>query len=143
MRLPAALLTCALALPAIAVAQQSTPPDTADPNLFLEEMTGARAMAWVKQENEKTAAVLEKDPRYASILKAAVTMASAKDRLPYVEFLGDSSNFWRDENCAGSGGATLASPHGLVAMDGSLTSTRAGGEGESHGASLCSPAIVV
>lgn len=98
MRLPAALLACALALPAMAVAQQSTPPDTADPNLFLEEMTGARAMAWVKQENEKTAAVLEKDPRYASILKAAVTMASAKDRLPYVEFLGGQLyNFWRDE----------------------------------------------
>ena len=98
MRLSAALLACALALPAMAVAQQSTPPDTADPNLFLEEMTGARAMAWVKQENAKTVAVLEKDPRYASIFKAAVAMASAKDRIPYVQFIGGQLyNFWRDE----------------------------------------------
>lgn len=98
MRLVNTLLACALALPAIASAQQSTPPDTADPNLFLEEMTGARAMAWVQRENEKTVAILEKDPRYASIFKAAVAMASAKDRIPYVEFLGGQLyNFWRDE----------------------------------------------
>jgi len=98
MRLPATLLACALLVPTLVVAQQSTPPDTVDPNLFLEEMTGARAMAWVKVENEKTAAVLEKDPRFASIFKAAVTMASAKDRLAYVQFMaGQLYNFWRDE----------------------------------------------
>lgn len=98
MRFRTTLLACALALPASAIAQQSTPPDTADPNLFLEEMTGARAMAWVKQENEKTVAVLEKDPRFASIFKAAKTMAAAKDRIPYVQFLnGQLYNFWRDE----------------------------------------------
>ncbi|MFN8668873.1 MAG: prolyl oligopeptidase family serine peptidase, partial [Gemmatimonadaceae bacterium] len=98
MRFVTTLLACALAFPAIAAAQQSTPPDTVDPNLFLEEMTGARAMAWVKRENEKTAAVLEKDPRFASIFSAAKTMAAAKDRIPYVQFLnGALYNFWRDE----------------------------------------------
>jgi prolyl oligopeptidase len=60
-------------------------------------MNGARAMAWVKAENAKTAAVLEKDPRWESIYQAALAMAQAKDRLPYVSYLGgELYNFWQD-----------------------------------------------
>jgi prolyl oligopeptidase len=90
------LLACCAVLPAGAFAQ-ATKADTTDPYLWLEEMNGARAMAWVKAENTKTAAVLEKDPRWESIYQAALAMAQAKDRLPYVSYLsGELYNFWQD-----------------------------------------------
>jgi prolyl oligopeptidase len=54
-------------------------------------------MAWVNAENAKTTAVLEKDPRWESIYKSALTMAQAKDRLPYVSYIGgELYNFWQD-----------------------------------------------
>lgn len=94
-RLVAAVLVVA---PALLSAQVRPVADTTDPNLFLEEMTGARAMAWVNAENAKTLAVLEKDPRYAGIFGAAKAMAAATDRLPGVRYIGGLLyNFWQDE----------------------------------------------
>jgi prolyl oligopeptidase len=90
------LACCAAFLPTLASAQ-ATKADTTDPYIWLEEMHGARAMAWVNAENAKTTAVLEKDPRFDGIYKAALTMAQAKDRLPYVSYTGGALyNFWRD-----------------------------------------------
>ncbi len=85
-----------LAAPLVAAAQAGKP-DTTDNFRWLEEMHGTRAMAWVNTENAKTAAVLEKDPRYAGIYQSALAMAQAKDRIPYVRFLsGQLYNFWQD-----------------------------------------------
>jgi prolyl oligopeptidase len=90
------LACCAALLPARAFAQ-ATKADTTDAYLWLEDVHGARAMAWVNAENAKTTAVLEKDPRWESIYNAALTMAQAKDRLPYVSFIGgELYNFWQD-----------------------------------------------
>src|ERR1035437_4313328 len=51
----------------------------------------------MKAENANSAAVLEKDPRFAGIYKTALTMAQAKDRIPYVSFMaGALYNFWQD-----------------------------------------------
>ena len=69
----------------------------ADPNLWLEDQRGARAMAWVNAENAKTAAVLEKDPRFAALYRDALAVAQASDRIPYAEFIGgELFNFWQD-----------------------------------------------
>jgi len=90
------VLACCGILPSSVLAQ-ATRPDTTDPYLWLEEMHGARAMAWVNAENAKTAAVLEKDPRWETIYNAALTMAQAKDRLAYVSHVGgELYNFWQD-----------------------------------------------
>ena len=87
---------CAVLLPACAFAQK-TQADSTDPYLWLEDVHGARAMAWVKAENAKTAAVLEKDPRWDGIYKASLAMAQAKDRLTYVNYIGgELYNFWED-----------------------------------------------
>jgi prolyl oligopeptidase len=91
------LALCAFGAPGIVAAQASPPDTSADPFLWLEEMHGARAMAWVKAENAKTVAVLEKDPRFPGIYKSALAMAQAKDRIPYVRFVGGQLyNFWQD-----------------------------------------------
>ncbi len=94
-------LTAALLLTAVAsrraIAQPTQPDSTNDPYRWLEEMTGARAMDWVKSENARTNAVLEKDPRYTGNDASALTLAQTSDRLPFVSFIGGKLyNFWPD-----------------------------------------------
>ena len=97
MRRSILLVLAATALARVSAAQPTRPDTTADPYRWLEEMTGTRAMAWVKTENAKTSAVLEKDPRFAGIYKSALTMAQAKDRIPNASFIGGALyNFWQD-----------------------------------------------
>ena len=71
----------------------------ADPYLWLEDVSGARAMDWVKAENAKSLGVLEKDSRFAGLLADALTIVQAKDRIPAPEFLaGQVYNFWQDSD---------------------------------------------
>jgi len=68
-----------------------------DPYLWLEDVDSARAMQWVHAENDKTLAVLEKDPRYAGLYADALAIAEAKDRIPAPDMLGGQIlNFWQD-----------------------------------------------
>jgi prolyl oligopeptidase len=54
-------------------------------------------MAWVKAENAKTTAVLEKDPRFAPLYRDALAVAQSSDRIPDARFLdGQLYNFWQD-----------------------------------------------
>jgi prolyl oligopeptidase len=76
-------------------ASGSRPAD--DPYLWLEEQHGDRAMSWVRAENAKTTAVLEKDPRFARLYSQALAIAQSKDRIPYARFIGGQVyNFWQD-----------------------------------------------
>lgn len=82
---------------ASALTAQTAPRDTTDKFRWLEAMLGDSAMAWVRAENTKTSAILEKDPRYEGTYQAALAMAQAKDRLPYVNMIGGRLyNFWQD-----------------------------------------------
>lgn len=54
-------------------------------------------MAWVKAENARTAAVLEKDSDFAPLEAAALTVLESSDRLPDPQFRnGMVYNTWRD-----------------------------------------------
>ena len=67
-----------------------------DPYLWLEDAHGAKAMTWVQAENEKTLAVLEKDPRYAELYAEALAIAGAEDRIPEPNVVaGAVYNFWQ------------------------------------------------
>jgi|KBSMisStaDraftv2_1062788.scaffolds.fasta_scaffold14021_3 prolyl oligopeptidase len=80
-------------------ASGDTPAD--DPFLWLEQVDSPRAMEWVRAENAKTAAVLEKDPHYPGMYKDALTIAQAQDRIPLPSILGGAIyNFWQDEHHA-------------------------------------------
>ncbi|MDP3737415.1 MAG: prolyl oligopeptidase family serine peptidase [Hyphomonadaceae bacterium] len=69
-----------------------------DEFLWLEEVNGERALQWVREENKKTAAVLEKDERYDAFRKDALAILTAQDRIPTPSFRGDSiDNFWQDQ----------------------------------------------
>jgi prolyl oligopeptidase len=92
------LLAGLAALTRAQTAAQST--QTApDPFLWLEDVHGARAMAWVKAENAKTLAVLQADPNFAGLYRDALQIAQAKDRIPTPQFIARQVyNFWQDED---------------------------------------------
>jgi prolyl oligopeptidase len=64
---------------------------------WLEDVSGARSMAWVKTENERTAKVLESDPRFADLEAKALKVYESKDRLATPLLRGeDVYNTWQD-----------------------------------------------
>ncbi|HWE44453.1 MAG TPA: prolyl oligopeptidase family serine peptidase [Caulobacteraceae bacterium] len=79
------------------VALAQAPVAAGDPFQWLEDITGARAVAWVQGQNAKTRAVLETDPRYETYRKEALAIFTAQDRIPEPRFrAGEVDNFWQD-----------------------------------------------
>jgi Prolyl oligopeptidase, N-terminal beta-propeller domain len=77
-------------------AQQSTT-EQPDKYTWLEDIHGGRQLAWVRAENERTAAVLEKDIHFAPLEAEALKVRESPDRLPRPEFRnGTVYNTWRD-----------------------------------------------
>ena len=72
--------------------------DATDPYLWLEEVEGDRAMAWVNQHNEHSLGVLRGDPRFETLHQQALEIVQARDRIPGVGFNHDGTldNFWQD-----------------------------------------------
>jgi len=69
-----------------------------DPYLWLEEIEGERALAWVREQNARSLAVLEGDPRFAQLHADALALANNRDRLPLGAVrVGYYYNFWQDE----------------------------------------------
>jgi prolyl oligopeptidase len=72
-------------------------PQADDPFIWLEQAHSERAMNWVKAENAKTDTVLERDPRFTSLLHEAQVIVEAKDRIPEPSIIaGQVFNFWQD-----------------------------------------------
>jgi prolyl oligopeptidase len=90
-----------LALTATGVRAQTSGPsasDAADKYLWLEDVSGPRAMEWVNAENAKTATALEADPHYKPFLADALAVAEDPRRLPMPSLRGDDVyNLWRDK----------------------------------------------
>jgi prolyl oligopeptidase len=68
-----------------------------DPYLWLEDVHGAKPLAWVKAQNARSTAILQADPRYQKDYDAILGVMDATDRIPY----GDLDhqyvfNFWQD-----------------------------------------------
>ncbi|MGH6870762.1 MAG: prolyl oligopeptidase family serine peptidase [Rhizomicrobium sp.] len=68
-----------------------------DPYLWLEDIHGAKPLAWVAAQNAKSRAVLQADPGYAKNYDAILKVLDATDRIPYGSLDHDSVfNFWQD-----------------------------------------------
>jgi len=68
-----------------------------DKYTWLEDIQGERQMSWVKTENERTAAVLEKDPHFAPLEADALRVLDSPERLPDPDFRnGVIYDFWKD-----------------------------------------------
>ncbi len=69
---------------------------TADPYLWLEDITGDDALDWVRRHNEPTLAELC-DERFEQMRTEALEVLDTDSRIPYVRRRGDwLYNFWRD-----------------------------------------------
>ncbi|MEQ7155017.1 prolyl oligopeptidase family serine peptidase [Brevundimonas aurifodinae] len=103
--LAALLMTSSLTSAALAQTVPSAPTDVAfattdasDPYLWLEEVEGERALAWVEEQNTRSLGVLQGDPRYAGLHDSALAILEARDRIPGPSFThaGMIDNFWQD-----------------------------------------------
>ncbi|NBB50564.1 prolyl oligopeptidase family serine peptidase [Rhizobium sp. CRIBSB] len=109
-RLSTAALALLFASTALTPAMAQTPPnpplaegafatsDATDPYLWLEEVDGDRAMAWVNAQNTRSLGVLQGDPRYATLHAQALEIVQSRDRIPQPGFNHDGTidNFWQD-----------------------------------------------
>ena len=76
-----------------------TTADDSDPHLWLEEVEGDDALAWVREQNERTLNALQANPRYAGFEAAALEVLTSNDRIPYGTIRdGWMYNFWQDED---------------------------------------------
>ena len=89
-RLAALACLALLASAAAAVAQT-------DPFQWLEQVEEPKALDWVKAENARSEPVLTGDARYKTLHDDALSVLSARDRIPTPEFIGKAVyNFWQD-----------------------------------------------
>lgn len=92
----AAALASAVALGVTSSDQESALND--DPYLWLEDVTGSRALEWVKQHNARTLAELQADPRFARFEAQARQILESRDRIADPVLLGGRVyNFWQDD----------------------------------------------
>ena len=72
--------------------------DKEDPYLWLEDVTGEKALDWVKQRNATTQAKFESSPEFTKLRDDLLEILNSKERIPFVTKYGDHYyNFWRDE----------------------------------------------
>ena len=68
-----------------------------DPYLWLEEVDGEEALAWVEERSQRDTAELEAHPTFEAIHEELLSIYTSRDRIPYVSMTGDHLyNFWRD-----------------------------------------------
>src|SRR5213078_5365517 len=78
---------CRLSQQALKRVAGSPSPD--DPYLWLEEVHGERALAWVRERNTASQAELMARAEYAPTRAQLLEVLNAKDRIPYFTRRGD------------------------------------------------------
>ncbi|HEX7078640.1 MAG TPA: prolyl oligopeptidase family serine peptidase [Candidatus Eisenbacteria bacterium] len=88
----ALLLAVSLLAPRLAAAAVSS-----DPWLWLENVKGKRALAWVDRQDKECVATLTRSKEYTDLKTRLLDVLDSDARLPYVGRIGDRYyNFWRD-----------------------------------------------
>ena len=98
----AAMLSAALSISFAPCAMSQTASPAApsdDPFVWLEDVQGERALAWVRERNAASQKELMARPEYAPTRAQVLEILNAKDRIPYItRRAGWLYNFWQDEN---------------------------------------------
>jgi len=85
-------LTCAWMC---AAGAETVTPD--DPFLWLEDVSGERALDWVRSRNAEADAEFAADPRYEPLRAELLKILDSRERIPFVARMGAHYyNFWRD-----------------------------------------------
>lgn len=70
-----------------------------DPFLWLEEVTGDKALDWVREQNAQSTETFATGAEFTQLQNSALTIYQTAARIPYVQRRGDFLyNFWRDES---------------------------------------------
>jgi len=76
-------------------AQPDAPAD--DSHLWLEDVTGEKQLAWVRERNAESTQALTSGTGFAAIEQRILAILNSKERIPAVTKIGDRYyNFWRD-----------------------------------------------
>ena len=95
MRLSSMALLFSTAMATAAIAQTQT---AEDPYLWLEDVTGEKALTWVKEQNADSKKALEAQPGFSGLRDDLRSILDSNVRIPYVQKQGDFYyNFWRDK----------------------------------------------
>jgi prolyl oligopeptidase len=79
------------------VLAMTAPPQQDDPYLWLEEVSGEKALAWVKERNAESARELAALPEFYRLKSDLLAILDSKARIPYVGKRGPFLyNFWKD-----------------------------------------------
>ncbi len=71
--------------------------DAKDPYLWLEDVTGEKALAWVKERNAESKAELTRDEAFGKLDERLLKILDSTDKIPFVSKAGEFYyNFWRD-----------------------------------------------
>ncbi len=89
-----ALLVLLIMSKSPALAATTTPPD---PWLWLEDVTGKRALDWVERQNRESTGALTGTPAFQAMDGRFLDILNSEEKIPFVQKLGDRYyNFWRD-----------------------------------------------
>ena len=71
-----------------------TPPD---PHLWLEDVTGEKQLAWVRERNAECVTALAEAEAFENLETRLLAILDSEERIPMVSKIGDRFyNFWRD-----------------------------------------------
>lgn len=69
-----------------------------DPYLWLEDVLGEKALAWVREHNQKTQDHFESSDEFEQLRAALLKILDSDERIPFVSRRGEYYyNFWRDK----------------------------------------------
>lgn len=91
-------------LPALALSTLLSPAvlaqaPAADPYLWLEEVMGEKALAWVKEQNALSQPALESSPEFKALHERLLAIYNSRERIPNVQKRGAwLYNFWQDRD---------------------------------------------
>jgi prolyl oligopeptidase len=91
-------LAAAASLGAASSAAAADAASKEDKYLWMEEIQGAKALAWAKKENERSLPLLEADARFQPMKAEALAILTSKERIPFGSVHhGAVYNFWQDD----------------------------------------------
>ena len=99
----ATLLTaCAPAIQKPAAPAAASPKEVAvseDPYLWLEDIHGAKPLAWVETQNARTKADFANTPAFETMRRAILDILDSDAKIPFVNKIGNRYyNFWKDKD---------------------------------------------
>jgi len=83
--------------PAASAAEPAPAVEPADPYLWLEDVGGEAALAWVRERNAECLAELAGTEAFTRLEARILSILDSREKIPYVKKIGDRFyNFWRD-----------------------------------------------